>query len=631
MDRAKRFILLLLLLSFFTYSYGESLFQRDSVLYSDVLRQNPVEFKKYCTYYLKAEQATDADSIIIYSESAIEIANTIGINPARALILKGNGLHLSGRLTQAVKCFTKAAILYKEADNLIGVATAYTYLSEAYISQQNHNNVKIYLNKAIDIFKRKNDSLRLASAFHNMGFEYYRVHQYDSALILFSRAGEIYRKLHSETENAYCIGNAGLVYSSMDNLVQAQRNLLRAIKILEQDSDTYAVADFTREYAHVLQRKGDNTRALRYAYKSYGIASENNITELKRDAAFQLSKIYEQMQRYDSAFHYQLIYYTLSDSIRNFESIQKIADLRTEFEVAQKQTEVDILKKNKTIQGFTIGGLGIIIVLGAVFIVLIYISLKRNRKLTLILEKRRKQQEKQSTELRELNRIKDRFFSIISHDLRSPLASLGGVSYLIKESLETKNRALLDQATDYIDQTVISLTNLLENLLNWALSQQGKFPFKEEPVELESLINEVVKTFASVTLTKKQHIELHLEHGLIIPADKNSLMTIFRNLLSNALKFSNSGTTITITAAIIKNSIAEIRIADKGVGIPKEKMKDLFILKENKSSRGTDNEKGIGLGLTLVQEFVKQNDGTIQVESHPGKGTTFTLQFSLQK
>ncbi len=623
-----KLVLLLLLLFAFRFGWGDYPSAADSIRYPNVSKHYPEDYKKYNELYTKAEQAVDADTILLYSDKAIETAKEIGINPARSLILKGNGYYLAGKMTLAVECFTQAARLYQEDNNEIGLATAYTYMSVAYISQQNHNNAKLYLNKAIQIFDQENDSVRLASALHNLGFEYYRVQQYDSALILFTEAGKIYRKLNNEAENAYCIGNTGLVYSKMDKLTLAEKNLLKAIGILKKYADERAVADFTIEYAYVLQRKGKVSEALNNAYKGFGIASKNNISELKRDAAFRLSQIYELMQRYDSAFRYQLIYYTYSDSIRNLESIQKTADLRTEFEVAQKQAEVDILEKNKTMQRFIIFAMGLMVLLAAGFIVIIYLNLRHNRTLTDDLEERQKQLEKQSSELGELNRIKDRFFSIISHDLRSPLASLGGVSYLIKESLENNNKALLNQATDYIDQTVISLTGLLENLLNWALSQQGIFPYKEEPVNLETIIGEVVKTFSSVTLSKNQHIDLYLEAGLVIPADKNSMMTIIRNLVSNALKFSNTGTTVTISTSKKKN-IAEIRVTDKGIGIPEEKMKDLFKLKEDKSSRGTDNEKGIGLGLNLVQEFVTLNKGTIRAESKVGEGTSFILQFPL--
>jgi two-component system NtrC family sensor kinase len=630
MDRHIRFFFLSVLLFLFSSGHAAHLIPADSSYVLKKNGQSPKEIERYDALCLKAEQATDADSIMKYSNEAIEMAEELGVSPSRPLLLKGNGLHLSGKLTLAVECFTAAAQLYRQENNAIGVATAYTYMSEAYISQQNHNNAKLYLRRAIDIFKEENDSTRLASALHNLGFEYYRTQQYDSALILFANSAAVYHKLHYETGIAYCIGNSGLVYSKLNKLDKAEKRLLKAIGMLEKHDDARAVADFTIEYAHVQQRKGKITDAIQSAHKSLSIASRNNITELKRDAAYRLSKIYEQIYRYDSAFHYLLVYYTYSDSIRNIESIQKTADLRTEFEVAQKQAEVDILEKNKSMQRIIIVSLGVIILLAAGFIVMIYISLKRNRRLTGILEERRKQLEKQSSELRELNHIKDRFFSIISHDLRAPIASISGISFMIKESVESDNRALLNQVTDYIDQSVISLTGLLENMLNWALSQQGKFPYKVEEVELESIIGEVVKTFVSVTLSKNQNIRLNLEPGLVIQADKNSMMTIIRNLLSNALKFTDREGRITITTRTIDNGFAEIRVDDTGIGIPEEKMADLFKLKDDKSSRGTDNEKGIGLGLNLVQEFVTLNKGTIQAKSKVGEGSSFILRFPMK-
>jgi two-component system, NtrC family, sensor kinase len=602
----------------------------DSTKNNTSSEQFPVASDRYDSLCIKAEQAADADSIILYSDAAILAAGLREVNPSRALILKGNGYHLSGKLTLAVECFTQAAKMYQDDNNLIGIATAYTYLASAYISQQNHNNAKHYLKRAIQIFDLESDSVRLASAMHNLGYEHYRIGQYDSALVLFAASGDVYRQLQFESENAYCIGNTGLVYSKMNDLGRAEKHLVDAITILEKHSDAFAVADFTNEYAFVLQRKGKINKALQHAYKGFGIASSNNITELKRDAAYRLSQIYEEMRRYDSAFHYQLIYFTYSDSIRNIESIQKTADLRTEFEVAQKQAEVDVLEKNKTLQRVIIGSLALVILLAIGLIVLIYVSLNRTRKLSADLEERQKQLEKQSYELMELNHIKDRFFSIISHDLRTPIASLSGISYLLTESIERDNKAILLQATDYIDQSVVTLTELLENLLNWALSQQGKFPVKEELIDLKQLISEVVKIFSSVALSKNQHLHLDIQAGLCISADKNSMMTILCNLVSNALKFTPKEGEIIISAQQKDEDIVEICVSDNGIGIPENKIDELFTLKADKSARGTNNEKGIGLGLTLVRDFVTLNKGNIQVISKVGEGTSFILHFPLK-
>jgi two-component system, NtrC family, sensor kinase len=624
--------LLFIFSSLFIFNYGYTVYplDTDSLTNLNDVNQLPKKIERYEALCRVAEHATDTDSILKYSDEAIEAAKKYQISPAKALILKGSGFQLSGELSLAVECFTSAAQLYNKDENFIGLATAYTYISDAYISQQNHGNAKSYLKKAIAIFERENDSVRLASALHNLGFEYYRVQQYDSALVLFANSSLVYQKMNYGPENAYCIGNSGLVYSKLNKLAKAEEYLLKAIVVLERHADARAVADFTIEYAYVLQRNGKIKNALQNAQRGLGIASRNNITELKRDAAYRLSQIYKQIQQYDSAFHYLMIYYTYSDSVRNIESIQKTADLRTEFEVAQKQAEVDILEKNKALQRIIILSLGVIILLAGGLIVMIYLSLKRNRKLTCDLEERQKQLEKQSSELSELNHIKDRFFSIISHDLRSPITSLGGISFLIKESLENYDKSLLNQAADYIDQTVISLTGLLENLLNWALSQQGKFPFKEEEVKLESIINEVVNTFSSLTLSKNQHVLLNNEPDLVINADRNSIMTILRNLVSNSLKFTNSGGHISITTKKADNGYAEIIVKDDGIGIPEEKMTELFKFNVDKSSRGTDNEKGIGLGLNLVYEFVSMNKGTIHAESKVGEGTSFILHFPVK-
>jgi signal transduction histidine kinase len=285
------------------------------------------------------------------------------------------------------------------------------------------------------------------------------------------------------------------------------------------------------------------------------------------------------------------------------------------------------LQKNKITQLIVIGGLILILLLAIGLIMLYYYNLKRLRKLTTALNERRSLLEKQSTELKELNHIKDKFFSVISHDLRGPISSIGGISYMINESLENNNPDLLHEITNYVDQTVFSLTGLLENLLNWAQNQQGKFPYVEENIDTKATIEEVVKLFSTITLLKNIRTNLKLKAELIISGDRNSMMAIIRNLLSNAFKFTQKDGTVSISTALTPDGRAEIVVADNGTGIPAEKIPWLFDFKENKSTFGTEKEKGIGLGLNLVHEFVKLNKGTIEVISTVGKGTSFILRF----
>jgi len=599
----------------------------DSLLY--LIENNLIDddFKKYEVLCHLVENSADANTILNYSEQAIQLAGKMHISTARPTILKGDGYIQNGKLTLALACFIHAAEYYKADKNVIGLATAYSYIATTYISQQNHANARYYLKKAIEIFSQEKDSVRLASSLNNLGYEYYRALQYDSALYLFINTSEIYRRLGFIKEYAYCIGNSGLVYSKQSKPEKAESNLLKAIEILSKYGDEPAVTEYLLENANILNQKGEIKKAIDFTNRSYIIASKNNNQELRRDAANQLSRYYRSTGQYDSAYHYLSLYINYSDSIKNYKNIQEMADLRTEFEVSKKQSEVDILEKEKTTQLIVIGGLILILILAAGIIVLYYSSLKRVRKFTSILDERNKLLEKQSAELKELNRIKDRFFSIVSHDLRGPISSLGGISTLIKESFQTNNQALLQEISEYIDNTVLSLTGLLENLLNWAMSQQGQLMLRQERVELKTTIYEVVQIFATIAISKDIHIDLKLADNVFISGDRNAIMMVLRNLLSNALKFTQKGGEVSLESRINSEGFAEIVIRDNGIGIPPEKLAILFELKEDKSTWGTDKEKGIGLGLTLVNEFVTLQKGSITVESKVGKGTSFVLQF----
>ncbi|MBN1414754.1 MAG: tetratricopeptide repeat-containing sensor histidine kinase [Bacteroidales bacterium] len=599
----------------------------DSLLYlitHDLVKDDVQKYNILCEI---ASGSSDADIILKYSEQAIRLAEELGINPAPAYVYKGVGHLNSGKLALAMENFMKAAKCYKEGNNNIGLATVYVYISETYSLQENHDNEKIYLKDAIEIFRKEKDSIKLASALHNLGYANYRIGLYDTALVLFSTTSELYKKLGYLTEYAYCLGNSGLVYSRKSEFIKAEDYLLRAIEILEEQGDAYAVTEYMIEYAGILQHKGEIKQAVVCATQSFNNARKNNIIELERDAAYRLAQLYIVLGAYDSACYYQSLYINYNDSIKNYENIQKMADLRTEFEVAKKQAEVDVLEKNRIIQRIVIGSLILILLLAGGLIMLYYYSVKRLRKLTAILDERRSLLEKQSRELMELNRIKDKFFSVISHDLRGPIGSIGGISYMIKESLENNTPALLHEITDYIDQTVFSLTGLLENLLNWAQNQQGKFPCVEEKIDTKAAIQEVVKLFSTIALLKDIRIDLKLKTKLIISGDRNSMMMIIRNLLSNAIKFTYKGGRINISTSLTPEGKAEIIVADNGMGIPEEKIPLLFDFREDKSTYGTEKEKGIGLGLSLVNEFVKLNKGTIKVTSTVGKGTSFILLF----
>lgn len=224
--------------------------------------------------------------------------------------------------------------------------------------------------------------------------------------------------------------------------------------------------------------------------------------------------------------------------------------------------------------------------------------------------------------LLELNATKDKFFSIIAHDLKSPFNSILGFSNLLVEQIQQKDYEGIEKYADIIQYSSQRALNLLMNLLEWSRSQTGKMEFKPEQIELISVVNKVVELSNDSAHEKSLTIAKDLPHNILVHADKAMLNTILRNLISNAIKFTPTGGTIIISAEQNQNEIM-VKISDNGIGIEKNALDKLFRLDGSFSTPGTNNEKGTGLGLILCKEFIEKHKGRIWVESEKRKGSKF--------
>ena len=224
--------------------------------------------------------------------------------------------------------------------------------------------------------------------------------------------------------------------------------------------------------------------------------------------------------------------------------------------------------------------------------------------------------------LRELVATKDKFFSIIAHDLKSPFNSILGLSNLLVEQIQEKNLEGIEEYARIIQKSSTTVFNLLMNLLEWARSQTGRMEFSREYIELGSLINEVIELSNESAHQKSIKIIKELPRNLLVFADKAMINTILRNLISNAIKFTYPGGLIIVSAEKELDEL-KISISDNGIGIKKEAIGKLFRIDENNIRMGTQNEIGTGLGLILCKEFIEKHRGKIWVESEIGKGSKF--------
>jgi two-component system, sensor histidine kinase and response regulator len=234
----------------------------------------------------------------------------------------------------------------------------------------------------------------------------------------------------------------------------------------------------------------------------------------------------------------------------------------------------------------------------------------------------------QRDELQLANATKDKFFSIIAHDLRNPFNTLLGMSELIIDSLKIKDYEKAKILSNYLYQTSNSAYQLLENLLTWSHCQSGKIEFNPNEINIKEALDYSLLLMVGSAQVKNIQLYSKLEHDLIVYADNDMLLTIIRNLITNAIKFSNNGDSIFINAKE-SNGFIIVNITDTGIGMDEKMVKGLFNIASKSKSQGTANEPGTGLGLILCKEFVEKHGGSIWVESTEGIGSS--IYFSLPK
>jgi signal transduction histidine kinase/ligand-binding sensor domain-containing protein len=229
-----------------------------------------------------------------------------------------------------------------------------------------------------------------------------------------------------------------------------------------------------------------------------------------------------------------------------------------------------------------------------------------------------------NNELTKSNATKDRLFSIIAHDLRSPFSGLIGVTSYLKEYYLELNDSQRQEMISKIEKSAQNVFDLLSNLLLWSMTQKDGLKLYPEPVKLLNVIEQAILAFKGNI--DEKHIVLDIDlSDITIMADNNQIQAIIRNLLSNAIKYSQDGGMISISCRETSTDMVEIKVVDHGVGMSEEIKKHLFDSYQIQSQPGTNNEKGTGLGLTIVYDFVTLHKGSIQVDSKPGMGTTFII------
>jgi len=421
------------------------------------------------------------------------------------------------------------------------------------------------------------------------------------------------------------LNDLGNYHQQRNQEEKALQKYQQAIDLGNSSGEDYYSSLCSRKAGLILLAKGKTDKGLHYLESSLEKGKKIRNLELIKNAHQELFQYYRQNGSYQKALNYYMHFSAIRDSLNQRKNNMRIVETQMDYELSKKQDELNKIEKQvnqlsvekklkeaeiqrqKTIHYFLI----VIILLVIVAAILLYNRYRLKKK---------------------TNATKDKFFSIIAHDLRNPFNALYGLTDHISKNFEQLTRQEIHQFIDLIHESADQLLRLLENLLHWSRVQRGKIPFNPVILNLEQLIDSTLELVQINAKGKQLKIHKRLAHRSMVEADEGMLTAIMRNLLSNAIKFSWEGGKITIRSTEHKGHI-QVEVADQGKGISRENQKKLFRVDESYTTSGTKKEKGTGLGLMLCKDFVEKHGGKIWVESEENKGSCFifTLPIAQQK
>ncbi len=490
---------------------------------------------------------------------------------------------------KAIGYFKKAAKINLKAENIFNLCNNYNSLGIAFKELQQYDSATYYTLKANDIADNSNYEYLQAQSGHNLASIYLETGDLNSAVKFFKLSLKICNKLDINKGKVFNMIGLGTAYTKLDKFELADNHLVSGLKLCRE-------LNFISQYDKLYN-------ALTANYKAWG--------------------------KYKEALNYYQKYVGIKDSIDDLIMEQELNEIQTKYETEQKELENQRLKDENELQNMVILRqrltLAITILVAAIAILgvflLIYFRLKKKRRINMLEEKNRLIREK-SEQLIASNQTKDKLFSIIAHDLRSPFTSLLGFASLIKEEATAGNTKKVLLFTKQLTAVTKNTFELLDNLLNWSRSQHDTINTNPQNINLYNCVGEITGEIKEKTEEKNIVVKIEVDESLVVNTDENILKVILRNLLSNALKFTRRGGLVIIGC---NDEINEhiIMVQDNGIGMTTGISDSLFTDKPVISAEGTENEQGSGLGLMLVKDFVTRTGGRIWVTSEPSKGSTF--------
>ncbi|MFC2151545.1 ATP-binding protein [Bacteroidota bacterium] len=592
----------------------------------------------------------DLQSSILYANQALELSILLNYEHGTALSYFNLGLVYRKRsefdssltfleeslkifeeledLNGQIKCLHQISIIYNsKADFLTAIQYLYncleiskstndlSLLSDIYNSLSTNYNRINNQKKALEFVRKSNsydillkDSFKINRSLNNIGYYYLRSDSLEKAQDFYFKSLYLSKKLNNKSTIGYNYYGLAVIYDKLEIYDTALTFYTNAIKSFKSFGNKQMEGQTYTTFGNHYYLLGKIDSAMYFAEKGLKISELYDDVENLKNTYKLMLEIYALKKDFKNAFDLFFLYKSMQDSLQKTEIIQNLTinELEYNFKLTQQHVDFEqqsILSRQKAVKNYFIAAF--ITALIIVFLISYILFLKT----------------KKNTRLKKANETRDQMFKIISHDFRSPLISISNTLQLIPELIKKKDYESAIRLSVKDEQSVSQVLSLIDSLINWTLSQNDDIPYNPEKYKLYEISLFIFNLYTPVASYKNINLKNNIPADLEIFADKNILNTVLRNLINNAIKFTLDNGLVTVTAKEKTNQI-EISVSDNGIGIPKERLKDIFNVEKDKTF-GTEGEKGSGLGLFFCKEFALKNKGDLWVESELDKGSTF--------
>ncbi|MDX1638334.1 MAG: tetratricopeptide repeat protein [Balneolaceae bacterium] len=560
-------------------------------------------------------------AIRLYREALDLIDSTEARTKAAISQNMGDAYSNIGNMAEAFRRYHEALTYAETAGDSLFLATSLNNIGLAYHGEEKYREAATYLQQSIEIsraLKYKPGELRATLNLANTRSGQARFEESEN---LYNRALELSEQVRPNVPPIQIEYNLGELYFRMGEYDRAKSYFERSLQYSRKLGVPQGIYYNTSGLGNVAREQDRMGNALSHYKQALSTADRLGNRTFQRDTHYELYSLQKEAGRYRQALQHMERYDALSDSIESREQDRLMAEYRTRLELARKdqlnqtlEAERDRQQAQIQLQQWLLYAGITLIALIAVFTVLLYRSNQQKKEVNRALESQKKK-------LEETNALNNKLFGIVAHDLRTPLSGLVGMMELFRDPsmTEAEMRSMLSELELSLRQNI----NSMENLLAWAKEQMSGLAADLEVLDAREITEEILDTHRFSADQKQISLINNLDGQLRVQADYDMLKLVMRNLVSNSIKFSGEGDEIVIDAEQQDGKV-RLEVRDSGIGIPEE-LKETIFTAENESRKGTNAEKGSGLGLKLCKEFVEKQGGSVDFESRENEGTTFYI------